>query len=110
MCVQSNFTGLSLIDVSHVNLPRHHAQRSPIKSYVIKAVALYATSFTEALMLDSDNTPLVDPTTLFNEPSFLATGNVFWPDFATDTGEGLPRQVMCLQSSGHVSVQQSIID
>ena len=102
--MQSKFTGLSLIDVSRVKLPKHHSQRSPTKSYVIKAVALYATSFDEALMLDSDNTPLVDPTTLFDEPSYLATGNAFWPDFATDTGEGL-RQAMCLQSSGQVTIQ-----
>ena len=70
--MQSSFTGLSLIDVSRVKLPEHHTQRSPIKSYVIKAAALYATSFDEALMLDSDNTPLVDPSTLFDGPSYLA--------------------------------------
>lgn len=108
--MQSEFTGLSLIDVSKVKLPKHHRQNSSIKSYVIKAAALYATSFDEVLMLDSDNTPLVDPTTLFEEPSYLATGNAFWPDFATNTGEGSPRKVMCLQLSGPVAGQQSTLD
>ena len=107
--MQSKFTVLSLINVSELKLPVHHAQRSAIKNYVIKAVALDATSFIEVLMLDSDNTPLVDPTTLFDEPSYLATGNAFWPDFATDIGEGLPRQVMCMQSSSHVAGPQSVI-
>ena len=108
--MQSEFTGLSLIDVSKVKLPKHHRQNSSIKSYVIKVAALYATSFDEVLMLDSDNTPLVDPTTLFEEPSYLATGNAFWPDFATNTGEGSPRKVMCLQLSGPVAGQQSTLD
>ena len=101
--MQSEFMGLSLIDVSQVKLPKHHRQKSSIKSYVIKAVALYATSFDEVLMLDSDNTPLVDPTTLFDEPSYLATGNAFWPDFATNTGEGFSRKGICLQLSGTVT-------
>ena len=108
--MQSEFTGLSLIDVSDVKLPKHHRQNSSIKSYVIKAAALYATSFDEVLMLDSDSIPLVDPTTLFDEPSYLATGNAFWPDFATNTGERFSRKVICLQSSGPVAGQQSILD
>ena len=108
--MQSEFTGLSLIDVSDVKLPKHHRQNNSIKSYVIKAVALYATSFDEVLMLDSDNIPLVDPTTLFDEPSYLATGNAFWPDFATNTGEGLSGKVMCLQLSGLVAGRQPILD
>ncbi|CAK0732562.1 hypothetical protein CVIRNUC_000148 [Coccomyxa viridis] len=89
---QSEFAGLSLIDVSKVKLPKHHRQNISIKSYVIKAAALYATSFDEVLMLDSDNTPLVDPTTLFEEPSYLATGNAFWPDFATNTGPSIQKE------------------
>ena len=108
--MQSEFTGLSLIDVSRMKLPKHHRQNSSIKSYVIKAAALYATSFDEVLMLDSDNTPLVDPTTLFDEPSYLATGNAFWPDFATNTGEGSSSNVMCLHLSGPGAGQQSIVD
>ena len=107
--MQSEFTGLSLIDVSQMKLPQHHRQSSSIKSYVIKAAALYATSFDEVLMLDSDTTPLVDPTTLFDEPSYLATGNAFWPDFATNTGEGFSRKLMCLHLSGPLAGQQSTV-
>lgn len=84
--VQRKFKDLSFIDASKATLPQHHRRNSAIESYVVKVVALYATSFDEVLMLDCDSTPLSDPTQLFEDPSYLAAGNIFWPDFATDTG------------------------
>jgi hypothetical protein len=33
------------------------------------------------LLLDSDNTPLADPTWLFGAPGFVAHGSMFWADF-----------------------------
>ena len=35
----------------------------------------------QVLMLDSDNLPLTDPTYLFSEPAYKASGSLFWPDF-----------------------------
>ena len=83
--MQHNFEGLTFIDASKVVLPQHHRQISAIESYVIKVVALYTTSFDEVLMLDCDSTLVSDPESLFEDPSYLAAGNIFWPDFATDT-------------------------
>ena len=84
--VQRKFTDLSFIDASNIVLPQHHRQTKAIEGYVIKVIALYFTSFDEVLVLDSDNTPASDPTQLFEDASYLATGNIFWPDFATNTG------------------------
>jgi hypothetical protein len=38
----------------------------------------------QVLLLDSDNTPLADPTYLFDSPSFAASGNLLWLDFWTN--------------------------
>lgn len=35
----------------------------------------------QLLYLDADNTPLVDPTGLFEWPEFKTWGNIFWPDY-----------------------------
>ena len=44
-------------------------------------------------MLDSDNMPLNDPEALFDDPSYRAMGNMFWPDFATNTGPPIQKEV-----------------
>lgn len=53
----------------------------PLRGYQIKPVALLVAPFDEVLILDADNTPLVDPTPLFETPSYLEHGNLFWSDF-----------------------------
>ena len=32
-------------------------------------------------MLDSDNVPLADPSTLFDDAAYREAGSLFWPDF-----------------------------
>jgi hypothetical protein len=59
-------------------------QRHPVRTlhgWELKAYALLHCAFAEALLLDADNVPVVDPTFLFDEPEYLRTGAVFWPDF-----------------------------
>jgi len=46
----------------------------------LKAFALLHSRFSEVLLLDADNVPIVDPTFLFDTPQFCDTGAVFWPD------------------------------
>ena len=101
--MQHKFKDLSFIDASKATVPQHHRQNTAIASYVVKVVALYATSFDEVLMLDCDSTPTSDPTQLFEDPSYLATGNIFWPDFATDTGKPHPSPLprLALEASAH---------
>ncbi|CAI5737440.1 unnamed protein product [Hyaloperonospora brassicae] len=47
----------------------------------VKPYAVYYSSFDNVLLLDADNLPAKDPTYLFDEPEFLRTGAVFWPDY-----------------------------
>ncbi|CAH0480956.1 unnamed protein product [Peronospora belbahrii] len=47
----------------------------------VKPYAVYYSSFDNILLLDADNLPAKDPTYLFEEPEFLRTGAIFWPDY-----------------------------
>uniref|UniRef100_M4B3I0 RxLR effector candidate protein n=1 Tax=Hyaloperonospora arabidopsidis (strain Emoy2) TaxID=559515 RepID=M4B3I0_HYAAE len=47
----------------------------------VKPYAVYYSNFDNVLLLDADNLPAKDPTYLFEEPEFLRTGAIFWPDY-----------------------------
>lgn len=50
--------------------------------YQLKALALLLSSFSDALLLDSDSIPLSDPTTtIFDTDPYISKGMVIWPDF-----------------------------
>ncbi|MCW3084631.1 MAG: hypothetical protein JWP12_1997 [Bacteroidetes bacterium] len=53
------------------------------KGWPLKTYALLHTSFTEVLLLDSDNVPVRDPSFLFDDASYKKTGALFWPDFGS---------------------------
>ncbi|BGP40398.1 hypothetical protein JCM10449v2_004360 [Rhodotorula kratochvilovae] len=55
------------------------------KQFGIKGDAIARSSFAEILYLDSDNTPLVDPSFLFDSPTYKEHGIVLWPDFNRDS-------------------------
>ncbi|GAA5996814.1 uncharacterized protein JCM10292_003218 [Rhodotorula paludigena] len=55
------------------------------KSFGIKGDAIARSSFSELLYLDSDNVPLVDPTFLFDSPTYQKHGIVLWPDYNRDS-------------------------
>ena len=53
--------------------------------YAAKPLALVASSFAEALLLDADNSVVDDPTALFEAPQYARHGAVFWCDqYAND--------------------------
>ena len=52
-----------------------------LHGWELKCYALLHCAFAEVLLLDADNVPITDPTFLFDEPEYLRTGAVFWPDF-----------------------------
>ncbi|KAJ1567866.1 hypothetical protein HK405_004479, partial [Cladochytrium tenue] len=58
-----------------------HVQTHPIRLGASKVFALLASSFEQILFLDQDNSPIVDPTFLFETNAFARTGALFWPDF-----------------------------
>ncbi len=45
-----------------------------------KPYAILHSPFEEVLFLDADNVPVHDPTYLFDDPRYRATGAAFWPD------------------------------
>lgn len=46
----------------------------------LKPFALLWSRFAEALLLDADQVPAIDPTVLFAWPEYRDAGAVFWPD------------------------------
>ncbi|RHY94868.1 hypothetical protein DYB37_009726 [Aphanomyces astaci] len=46
-----------------------------------KPYAVYYSHFDSILLLDADNVPVRDPTYLFDDPAFVETGALFWPDY-----------------------------
>lgn len=48
--------------------------------WALKVYAMRWSRFREILYLDVDQVVLADPTYLFDEPEYLRTGAVFWPD------------------------------
>lgn len=84
---QATNTVISFIDGSTVPATDLHPHRlvTQIKGFRTKVHALvYVTSFDWVLLLDSDNTPLADPTYLLQSATFQTLGNIIWPDFWTD--------------------------
>ncbi|KAK3287673.1 hypothetical protein CYMTET_4825 [Cymbomonas tetramitiformis] len=85
-------------DVSWLNISGHHdmlslhcglldeqangnANNISPCGYAIKPYALAASPFVQTLLLDADNSPLIDPTFLFDDELFQKHGNLFWPDY-----------------------------
>jgi len=50
--------------------------------YALKTAAVLNSRFAELLLLDSDNIPVQDPTTLFESDTYKEYGTIFWPDVA----------------------------
>jgi len=48
----------------------------------LKPYAALHAPFAEVLFLDADNGPVRDVTYLFDEPEYLRTGAIYWPDYA----------------------------
>lgn len=53
-----------------------------ITHYQLKALALLLSSFSDALLLDSDSIPLFDPAeVIFDAEPYQSKGMILWPDF-----------------------------
>lgn len=57
---------------------RHPVRR--LGGWECKPYAIIHSPFREVIWLDTDNSPLVDPSFLFSEPEYERTGALFWPD------------------------------
>lgn len=54
--------------------------RKPLGGWELKAFAMRHSGFAEALFLDADQCPVIDPTLLFADISYQRTGAMLWPD------------------------------
>lgn len=69
--------GVTCIDALKVAKRHPHPRLGGWES---KAYAILHSRFNEVLLLDADNLPTIDPTYLFDNEQYLATGAIFWPD------------------------------
>lgn len=60
--------------------PLKQSRRGRLNGFELKLFAVMASAFEEVLFLDADCYPCQDPTPLFDEPRYAATGGVYWPD------------------------------
>jgi len=72
--------------IVHKLLADYNVRMRPIfdrraRGFHVKPYAVYYSNFDNVLLLDADNLPAKDPTYLFEEPEFLRTGAIFWPDY-----------------------------
>lgn len=70
--------GATVIDAS-----RHaqdHKTKVPAGGWQLKAYAMRYCGFAEAMLLDADNVPVVDPHYLFCDRRYERAGAGFWPD------------------------------
>ncbi|KAI8474523.1 MAG: mannosyltransferase putative-domain-containing protein [Monoraphidium minutum] len=79
---QKEFGPLRGYDVAAEPFPKHHRREHvDLARFEGKVFSLLHSQFSEAVLLDCDNIPFVDPTRFFDDPDYQATGNLFWPDF-----------------------------
>lgn len=67
---------VACIDMQTFNIGEMH-------NLALKPFSITNSRFREVLYLDADIVPVRDPSFLFDEPSYLQTGAIFWPDFWT---------------------------
>ncbi|EGD77026.1 hypothetical protein PTSG_07368 [Salpingoeca rosetta] len=84
-----------------------------MRLFQLKPLALLYSDLQEVLLIDSDNTPLMDPTYLFSEQGFQDTGTVFWPDYWKTSFDnpiwailGMEPKAMWEQESGQLLINK----
>jgi Mannosyltransferase putative len=75
-----NLDGVSVFNLANISKLNFHAGEDDHKLYQVKAGALLYSKLEKILFLDSDNTPVKDPTFLFSSPPLVETGALFWKD------------------------------
>lgn len=77
---EESFDGLTCIDATRIpDRPLQPPTRS-LGGFETKPFALMNAPFDELVFIDADSVPLRDPVVLFDSPSYVEQGNLFWPD------------------------------
>ena len=67
---------------AQVKLRVFDSAKEPKHGFACKPAAIIASSLSEVLFLDADNSVLSDPAFMFDQPEYVPTGAVLWPDQA----------------------------
>ena len=62
-------------------VPKYVRMEIGAHAYLLKHLAILSSSFEEIIFIDSDNIPVKNVTYLFDEPHYVRTGFLLWPDF-----------------------------
>lgn len=69
--------GVNCVDAEAVRKSHPHPR---LGGWELKPYAILHCPFREVLFLDADNVPLTDPTYLFEDTNYRATGAIFWQE------------------------------
>lgn len=106
-------------NVECVYFDQHLSQSAmdSLSGYQYKSLALLMSKFTDTLVLDSDNIPLVQPSTMFNSKEYREHGMVSWPDFWKRSTNykfyemaGIPNSGPTIMSSPSVEAGQIMVN
>lgn len=71
-----------ILDKSAIKTSQKDGADMKVTHYQLKALALLLSSFSDALLLDSDSIPLFDPAQyIFDSEPYKSKGLLIWPDF-----------------------------
>lgn len=74
------FENVKVFNLAKASTTKFKAGDDDHKLYQVKAGALLYSKLEKILFLDSDNTPVKDPTFLFTSAPLVETGAIFWKD------------------------------
>jgi hypothetical protein len=81
--------GVDCVD-AHARMAEHPTRQ--LGGRALKSYALLHAPFRHVLLLDADNTPVRDPSFLFDSEPYRRAGAIFWPDHPD--GVGLPGSLL----------------
>lgn len=71
-----------ILDKSKIKVSRKDDADLKISHYQLKSLALLLSSYSDALLLDSDSIPVLDPLlNIFETEPYKSKGMIIWPDF-----------------------------
>lgn len=73
-------TGVTVVALDQYCQSHGIQPRKPLTGWELKAFAMRHSGFAEALFLDADQCPVVNPEVLFTDIDYQRRGAMFWPD------------------------------
>ena len=94
--MQAMLKALGAEAVDAFEVARRHPSE-PFHGWSLKSYAVRHSRFQEVMLVDADNAAARDPTFLFDDPAYLSTGALFWPDICRISADNLIWNISGLQ-------------